>query len=266
MKNAREFVNYQRAISARKLIILAESGSRLLGLSQDENSDVDEMGIVLETPEDLLGFEPFESDVYRTAVDRTGNFDARSEAGDIDLVLYGLRKFVRMALSGNPNVIAMLYVPSDKCSIYTPLAKDLQGIAPCFISKRVLEAFRGYLQAQRLRLMGLKGGMRVNRDIGAVGYDTKYAMHACRLGIQGLFYAQKGYLTFPLEPEYIEFLTNVRSGVYNYDTIIDKLDTYERQLEDHLHASAFPEAPAYDVISSWLVKSYKREWYESPEG
>lgn len=261
MKNAREFANYKKTLAARKVIVLAESGSRVLGLASDEKSDIDEMGIVLETPADVLGFDTFETDVYRTAAERTGNFDAKSEAGDIDLVLYGLRKFVRLAVSGNPNVIAMLYVPEDKCRIYTPLARELQAIASYFISKRVLSAFTGYMAAQRLRLLGLKGGMRVNRD-NAAGFDTKYAMHMIRLGMQGYEYALNGYLSFPLASDKIKYLTSIRNGFHSLEYIIESAEKYEDAINDALQKSDFPEKPALNSITSWLTDVFMREWRE----
>ena len=38
---------------------------------------------------------------------------ARSGAGDLDLVIYSLRKWARLAAQGNPTVLLLLFVPDD---------------------------------------------------------------------------------------------------------------------------------------------------------
>lgn len=268
MKNPREFANYKQALANRKVILLAECGSTLYGLQTSNNSDVDEMGIVLESPADLLGFEPFEDDTYRTATDRTGKYDAKSEPGDLDLVLYGLRKFVKLAIIGNPNIINMLYVPKDKCSVFSPIAVELQHMAPCFVSKRVLKSFAGYLKAQRLRLVGVRGGMRVNRAdlVAENGYDTKYAMHMIRLGMQGVQFATAHQLMFPLPYDHTAYLQAVRNGDYALDAIIDKAEWYESNLTQYINLNdGLPDEPNYKAIEEWLMNTYRREWYENSQ-
>jgi hypothetical protein len=57
----------------------------------------------------------------------------------------------------------------------------------------------GNLHGQKERLLGSRG-QRVNRPelVQAHGYDTRYAMHAARLGYQGLELLETGELTLPM--------------------------------------------------------------------
>ena len=56
-----------------------------------------------------------------------------------------------------------------------------------FVSRLAGERFLGYLQAQKAAMTG-ESGAHTNRPelVAEHGYDTKYAMHALRLGVQGI--------------------------------------------------------------------------------
>lgn len=252
MKNAREFKNYKNAVASREVILLTTVGSTALGL-ESENSDIDEMGICIETPEDLLGFSTFEQTIYRTAQDRTGKFDAKSEAGDIDLTIYGLRKYVRLSLGGNPNLITLLFMPRKLCSTYTTLAADLQALRDHFVAKSTLKAFLGYAKAQRIKLAG-------SRDTRSHAYDLKYAMHFVRLMMQGYELGSNGTLSFPMPEEYLRKLRAIRRGDYTFGDVIDSAHSYERALEALLHESNLPEGPNYKAIEKWLLGVYNAKW------
>lgn len=264
MKDYKEFTGYKQALAGRNLIFLATVGSTMLGLERKEQSDTDEMAVSLETPEQLLGFSPFEHDVYRSAVERTHKNDAKSEAGDVDLTIYGLRKFVRLLLTGNPNVLSMLYLSKDKFTVYAPIMEELQSLSTALISKEGVKAFLGYLRAQRMRLEGTRGQMRVNRDdlVGAHGYDTKYAMHAMRLAMQGYEFARTGRLKLPMSTDHIKYLTSIRSGDKSYTNILENLQSYEEDIFHHLDSNdpGLPNKPDYDKVEQWLIGVYRREW------
>lgn len=264
--DGRDSAGYKRTLSAHNMIMLAPAGSEILGLSKKEDSDSDEMGICLESARQLLGFSTFEQDIFRSAAEREQRHDAPSQAGDVDLVVYGLRKFVRLALGGNPNIVNMLYIPQRQCKIYTPFAAELQEMRGDFLSRRVIKAFLGYMTAQRLRLMGLKGQKNVNREEleSAYGYDTKYAMHLLRLGLQGVELAAGRGLQFPMRSEHIEYLQNVRNGRTDYARVIKDAQYYENQLEEYLEVGDFPDKPNYKKVEDWLVGVYRRDWYENP--
>lgn len=72
--------------------------------SDDTGDDLDLMGICVEPPAEVLGLGDFEQYEYR---DRRVN--ERSREGDTDLVVYGFRKWVRLAAAGNPTVLMLLF-------------------------------------------------------------------------------------------------------------------------------------------------------------
>jgi len=146
------------------------------------------LGVVLERWESTVGlFADPDNIVYRPG----RSLNQRSEPADNDLVLYTPRKFARLAVSGNPSVLMMLFGP---LRFSTPLGDRLRDLAPAFWSGRARPRFLGYSRAQRERLLGMRGGAHTNRPelVAEFGYDTKYAMHMVRLGVQGIEYASTG--------------------------------------------------------------------------
>jgi predicted nucleotidyltransferase len=258
-------VSYQRVLNNLNMIMLAPAGSELLGL-HSEKSDRDEMGICLETPKNLLGFSNFEQQLYRSAEERTGITNTPSGDGDIDLVVYGLRKFTRLALGGNPNIIGMLFIPSKTCTIYTDIAAELQGMRELFISKSVGKAFLGYMRAQRERLTGDRGQRDVNRQalIEKFGYDTKYAMHMLRLGWQCYKLLHEKALPFPIPDGAADYFKCVRNGEYSLERILrDATDYEEKILEQLVENNTLPKYGDTASIEDWLIKTYERAWYEN---
>ena len=106
----------------------------------------------VEPRRDVVGFGKFEQWVYRSAAERERNAGVRSRAGDLDLTIYGLRKWARLALQGNPTVLLLLYLPDVALVFRTSVGEQLQKLAPAFASRRAGRRFLGYLEAQRQRL------------------------------------------------------------------------------------------------------------------
>jgi hypothetical protein len=111
----------------------------------------------------VVGFGKFEQWVYRSAAEREGDAGARSQAGDLDLTVYSLRKWARLALQGNPTVLLLLFLPDSALVVRTQGGEQLQEIAPAFASRRAGRRFLGYLEAQRQRLVGDRGQRNIHR-------------------------------------------------------------------------------------------------------
>ena len=96
-------------------------GSTVHGLNVNDGiEDRDEMGICVEPLEEAMAlWAPFEQFIYRSAAEREGREDARSIAGDLDLTIYSLRKWMRLALKGNPTILLLLFTPDDQLCIAT---------------------------------------------------------------------------------------------------------------------------------------------------
>ncbi len=94
------------------IILRGVVGSTAHGLNVDDGiDDRDEMGVCVEDYAAAQGLQvPFAQFIFRSAAVREGREDAKSRRGDLDLVVYSLRKYVRLALQGNPTVLMLLFV------------------------------------------------------------------------------------------------------------------------------------------------------------
>lgn len=268
MKDANLFANYKKIVNSRNVILLCKAGSEVLGLAQPEESDRDETGVCLEDIKDIAGLSPFEQVVYRTAEDRTGKVGAPSEPGDIDLTIYGLRRYLKLALGGNPNIVNLLYTPASYCIVQTDIGAELQRLAPSIVSKHAGRAFLGYLQAQKLRLTGTIGQKRVKRPdlVDRYGFDVKYATHLIRLGVQGNQLLAEGRLTLPLPPNHQLYLNNLRTGHYTLNEVLVYAQKLEHSLKLALDKSTLPDKPDYDTVEKWLLGVYLNYWRTDATG
>lgn len=253
---------YAEIIKSKDIILLATAGSEVLGLSTGKNSDKDEVGIYIEPMSEIAGFGSEQHVVWRSAEARTGKVGEPSKAGDVDLTLYGLRKFLRLALGGNPSILNVLYTPEKSCSILTDVGKELLDLKKHIVSRQAGKAFMGYLNQQRLRLLGSVGQMRVNRPdvIQEHGFDTKYAMHMIRLGMQGKELLETGDISVPLTQGNIDFLRDVRAGAHSKATCLDEAAVYERYIKQAMDTSPLPSNPNFDLVEAWMLKVYRAFW------
>ena len=239
-------------------------GSSAHGLHLNDGlEDRDEMGICVEPMAVAMGSAaPFEQYIYRSAAEREHRHDAPSVGGDLDLVVYSLRKFARLALGGNPTVLMVLFA-SDvvQCDAR---GSQLRDLAPAFASRVAGKKFLGYLSSQRQRMLGERGngGHGRPRDelVQKFGYDTKFAMHMLRLGYQGIEYLQTGKLTMPMNEPERSYLFDVRQGGYDMQHVLTRAGELERELKDLLDTSPLPEEPDTAQVDEWMVRIYIRAW------
>ena len=225
-------------IASRGLILRGSVGSTAHGLHLAGTDDRDEMGIAVEPPEQVIGLTEFEQHIHRTAEERLKHnplSDQRwhgrtppSRAGDLDLTVYSLRKYTRLAANGNPTVQILLFV---KPLFMNRFGRRLRRNSHLFASKEAGARFLGYLSAQRERLLGQRGQMRVTRTelIKRHGYDTKFAMHAVRLGFQGVEYLKTGRLTLPMDAGR-DYCMAVRLGKVRLPDVIHAIERLEREI------------------------------------
>jgi hypothetical protein len=253
-----------RETAERCTILRGLVGSTVHGLNVNDGiEDRDEMGICVEPLEEAFAlWDPFEQFIYRSAAEREGRHDARSSAGDLDLTIYSLRKWVRLALRGNPTIMLLLFTPDDQLGLCDELGAELRALAPAIISRRVQAPFLGYLQAQKQRLTGERGQKRIHRPEleKMYGFDTKYAMHMLRLGFQGVELLTTGRLTLPMREPERSFLLDVRRGRVNEQECLQRASALEAELEALAATSSLREEPDESRVERWMHDAYSRRW------
>lgn len=235
-------------------VLLATVGSSAHGLALEGKDDRDEMGICIEDAQHVIGLRHFEQTITRSKPE-----GVRSEHGDLDRTVYSARKYCRLALSGNPSVLVLLFAEPE---FVTAIGKELRDNAHWFAARSAGKAFLGYMTQQRMRLLGERGQMNVKRPelVDAHGYDTKYAMHMLRLGVQGVEFLNTGRLTLPMEGEDQQFIMSVRRGEIDLNEALTRAGELEREVEDLIDTSPLDPTPDYDAVNAWLVQAYTKAW------
>jgi predicted nucleotidyltransferase len=233
-------------------------GSTLHGTAVDDGlEDLDLMAIVVERPRQFVGFAPVDTWVHRTKP-----VGVRSEAGDTDLAVYGLRKFLHLALKGNPTILLALFAPEQFIRRHDVRGRQLQAMHPYIVSKQCYSPWRGYMKQQHERLLGLRGQRNVTRPelVDRYGYDTKYAAHIVRLGLQGEEILSTGKMTLPMPQEQRDLCIKIRTGGYSLAGVSELIIDVEKRIEAAKDASKLPENPDRKMVEKWMLRTYLTAW------
>lgn len=176
--------------------------------------------------------------------------------------MYSLRKWMRLALDGNPTVLLPLFVPDDELVRIDGLGRELRASADRVLSRRVGHRFLGFLCAQRDSLLGRRGGRHTNRPelVEEHGFDTKFAYHMVRLGVQGVELMETGRLTLPMPEPRATWLRELRRGEHSRDEALEAAAELEDRLTRLLCTGDLPEEPQREWADTWLVEAYRRHW------
>jgi uncharacterized protein len=138
----------EREIAEQNKILEIVTGSHLYGTAS-EASDRDYVGIFMPTEEYVLGFKTVE-DVDFSVIDKDANGKNTSKA--LDRKLYEFRKFIKLAMENNPNIIEILFANQENIVFINDIGKELLSIRHAFPYKGLKEKFCGYAYAQRHKM------------------------------------------------------------------------------------------------------------------
>lgn len=227
-------------------------GSTCHGTAIEGQDDRDEMGIFIEPPEYVCGLKTLDHYIYRDQPE-----GVRSQPGDLDLTLYSLRKFCRLAAQGNPSVLVLLFLPDYL--IHSPIGSELLLIRDAFRSRNAGERFLGYLVSQRKALTGERT-KKVSRPelVEKYGYDIKFAMHALRLALQGIEYLTEGKISLPMRTSDLLRCRAVREGRLTFSEALEHI----QQAEEHLRelVEQFDREPNRKLINEFLCDAHRMHW------
>jgi uncharacterized protein len=263
-----------RAIAEQGMILRAQVGSGVHGTSIAGQDDRDEMGLCLEPPQFITGLARvpngvgglapavrFEQYERHTAWDRPGGLANRSGAGDLDVIIYSARKWARLALAGNPTVLLVIFAPDDEVVFRDEAGAELTVNADRFVSRLAADRYLGYLKGQKAAMTG-QPGAHTNRPelVAAHGYDTKYAMHALRLGLQGVELLTTDRITLPVPEPHRSYLRSIRRGERPLAEVLDAIAEAEDQLSRLRRSAGIPDQPDRQWVDGWLHRSYQDFW------
>jgi predicted nucleotidyltransferase len=236
-------------------------GSSLTGIiGANSSQDFDYCAVFIEPIDYVVGLHRMDHYTWRSKPE-----GVRSEPGDIDFSSYSLRKFMSLAMTGNPSIVQMLFAPSTH-RVANRSGMKLLELAPAIASKQAGPRFLGYLESQEKRLVGeLKGHMPKRPElVDKYGYDTKYAAHALRLGFQGIEYMETGQIRLPMLPDPGDYLRAVRAGEYSLADVVADITVLKQNLRHAIDTSPLPPEPHKQAIEEWLIDIHL-DWWNNNE-
>ena len=203
-------------------------GSRAFGLDTDA-SDTDLRGFFLPPARLHWGLADLPEQLER-------------HAETTEEVSWEARKFVRLALRANPNVLECLYSPLPLT--VTEQAQALLDIRGAFLSRLLYQTYNGYVQGQFKRL---EADRRAHGDI-----RPKHVMHLLRLLLSGIHALRTGEIMVSVG-EHRDTLLAVKTGQ------MDWAESNRWRLELHaefdraFERTTLPERPDFGKVEAWLI-------------
>jgi len=137
-------------ISIENPIFSAVTGSRLYGTNR-EDSDYDSRGYIIPPFEYLINVKKFEC----------------REFSDKDHKIYSLKRYLDLALKGDPQSIELLYIPENKIINTSDIANEFISLRSDIISENIQNRLIGYAYSEWRKAMGqrmLMDKRTVNED------------------------------------------------------------------------------------------------------
>lgn len=251
----------------KHVILLGLAGSYSYGTNQ-ENSDLDLRGIALNSKSDLIGMTQFEQYV-----------DEKT-----DTTIYAFRKIVHLLLNCNPNTIELLGLRPEHYLYRNKIGQELLDHKKLFLSKRAIQSFGGYADAQLRRLENAlardsypqqEKEQHIFRSVRNAMYDFRSRYKKFENGSLKIYIDQSenpefnteifidSYLThYPLR-DYKNIWNEMNNIVKNYD----KLGKRNRKKDDnHLNKHAMHLIRlfmmAIDILENGDIYTYREKEHE----
>lgn len=225
-------------------------GSRMYG-THTEDSDTDYLAVYIPPPETIIGLD---SDAVindsRAEKDEYG----KNMPSSVDLTLYDVRSFVRLAMKNNPNILEILFAPQENVELAASEGVELLNNAHLFPHRYGMMRFLGYAENQKKGILKKESpdGTWRNRLVELHGYDTKKAMHTMRLFMEADELLSFGTLTFPLKER--DLLRSIRDGEYPLEKVLSMIDARESVVKNRMATkNALPDKPRRAEIEAMLM-------------
>lgn len=255
-------------VATEREILRVIVGSTVHGLAIPGQDDLDLLGIYVETADAVCGLDPLSDRLPSYYVARTQPDGARSGPGDVDLTVYSLRRYLKLAADGNPTLLLPLFAPPDAvATAHEPYAQMLTDLRSEVVTLEAGRRFLAYLRRQREKLTGARGNRTKRPElIDAHGYDAKFAGHAVRLGLQGAQLMLDGELTLPMPDKDRERVMRVRRGELSFDQVMWQVARVEDQLAVIVAQATeeewWPERADRERVRSVSARVHRAYWQE----
>ena len=213
--------------------------------NSDPNSidDIDTMGVFLFPKESYLGLN-------------SGKETIEEFIDKYDMVFYEFKKFIRLLLKSNPNVLGMLWLQPNHYLYRTDIGQMLIDDRDIFTSKLVYKSFTGYAYSQLKRMThnSTKGYMGKKRKalIEKYSYDCKNASHCIRLLKMGIEFLSSGELNVFRHDA--PMLLEIKRGEWSLEQVRKEAERLFNLADEAYIRSNLPEKPNYEKANKTVME------------
>lgn len=210
---------------------LTKHGSHAYGTNTPD-SDLDLRGFCIPPKEYFLG--------YNNKFEQFQHVDE-----NLDVVIYDIRKFFKLAADCNPNIIEVLFTDPKDHVVVTQVAKKVLKHRELFLSSKAFYTFGGFAfqQLQKIKKTHAESGV----------YDFKDAMHLVRLMRVGKELLETGEVHVKRVHDREELLA-IRQGKWTYDEVIHWASMANNELLDLAAKTKLPKVADHDKLEKLLVE------------
>ena len=141
-------VDFQK-VAKENLILEIKSGSHMFGTNTPD-SDQDFVGIFMPPPEILFGLQECE---LVTMNEESKDSEGRNTSEAVDRTFYNIKKFVKLALQNNPNIINVLFASPASVVFQTVEGAELLGYRCFFPHKGCYHRYVSYARSQKHKML-----------------------------------------------------------------------------------------------------------------
>lgn len=214
----------------------------------DSIDDIDLMGIAVGPKSSYIGLTEFEQKIH--------------QEGEWDITVFEARKFMRLLLKQNPNVLGLLWLRKEDYIYVSPAAQKLRDNRDIFSSKGVYNSFTGYAAGQLHKMThnACEGYMGAKRKelVARYGYDCKNAAHLIRLLRMGNEFLATGELKV-FRPD-AEELKVIKTGGWSLEKVKDEAQRLFGESEEAFNKSPLPDKPNEQMAENLLIELIEESW------
>jgi predicted nucleotidyltransferase len=222
-------------------------GTYIPHLEPNSIDDIDTMGIFIPSIDYYLGLKQIET--------------IEEKEGVYDRVYYEIKKFFRLLIKGNPNVVGLLWLRPEDYIYKNEIGNLLIKKRNLFVSKKAFYSFAGYANSQMKRIehFSFNGYMGEKRKslVMKFGYDCKNASHLIRLLNMCIDFLKTGeYIVFRPERE---MLKEIKTGEWPLERVKKLADELFYIAESEFKKSTLPESVNEMEVEKFLIDILKGE-------
>ncbi|WP_134684183.1 nucleotidyltransferase domain-containing protein [Brevibacillus migulae] len=220
-----ESIMQQEPFLQDHLLCLAYAGSRSYG-TETAASDIDLRGIAFAPWHTVLGLDTYEQTMLKVP----------------DMVVYALKKYVQLAMKGNPNILELLFIDREDTLVLTAYGEELRASRGLFVTKKVFHSFGGYAIRNIRKL-----SERSSSD-----YDGKDASHLIRLLQTGKELLAEGAMQVK-RPNWQELLA-IKRGEWPLDELLAYADKCFAEMEKAYERTRLQEQADREAIEALIIR------------